>query len=127
MSLYLQSGSHSLLWINECLTVQPVAAFLLLCFVANISTLPALATNTETFSAGLRDNESEYIFVGRCSNGETYRLISYEIEIDGLLQSFYDYEGPAGKGTVRSEIAPKKMVVRVCHEQADIRHGSTFD
>jgi hypothetical protein len=47
--------------------------------------------------------------------------------VDGLSQSFYDYEGPAGKGTVRSNVAPKKLAVRVCHELADIQDGSKFD
>jgi hypothetical protein len=49
------------------------------------------------------------------------------MEVDGLTQSFYDYEGPAGKGTVRTNAQPKKMATRVCHELADISNGSRFD
>ena len=49
------------------------------------------------------------------------------MDVDGLLQSFYDYEGPAGKGTVRTNTSPKKMAVRVCRELADISDGSKYD
>jgi hypothetical protein len=66
-------------------------------------------------------------FAGGCPNGNKYRIYSYQMEVDGLTQSFYDYEGPAGKDTVRTNAQPKKMATRVCHELADIGNGSRFD
>jgi len=54
-------------------------------------------------------------------------MVSYQMEVDGLTQSFYDYQGPAGKGTVRTNAQPKKMLTRVCRNLADINDGSKFD
>lgn len=73
------------------------------------------------------DDEDTFVFAGRCPNAEPYRIFSYSLRVDGLAQSFYDYEGPAGKGTVRTNAVPKKMVARVCHALADIQNGSKFD
>jgi hypothetical protein len=104
--------------------------FLLVCFVANIVTLPSVLARsvaTSNAQASVSNAEQTFIFSGNCPNGAMYRLLSYEQDVDGLSQSFYDYEGPAGKGTVRSNVAPKKLAVRVCHELADIQDGSKFD
>ena len=78
--------------------------FLLLCFVANIATLPVLTASAELphkKTYALQNDDTEFVFAGRCPSGEPYRFHSYQIEVDGLAQSFYDYEGPAGKGTIR--------------------------
>lgn len=104
--------------------------FFLLCLVANLATLPALTAsvlNGEKLSYTLGDDETESVFAGHCLNGEPYRLFFYQMEVDGLTQSFYDYEGPAGKGTVRTNVQPKKMLIRLCHSSADINDGSKFD
>ncbi len=67
------------------------------------------------------------MFTGRCPTGNTYRIHSYQMDVDGLTQAFYDYEGPAGKGTVRTNAPPKKMALRVCNAFADIADGSKYD
>jgi hypothetical protein len=57
---------------------------------------------------------------GRCPNGDSYRLISYEKEVEGYWKSFYDYQGPVGVGTVKTQTAPRVMVSRVCIALAEI-------
>ena len=104
--------------------------FLVTCLLANITAVPnavAWISNTEQTQYKLGNDEDTFTFVGRCPNGESYRIYSFEMDVDGLLQSFYNYEGPAGKGTVRTNTSPKKMAVRVCRELADISDGSKYD
>lgn len=104
--------------------------FLLFSLFLNVVTLPALsafANTNENVTTTTENDDKEFIFAGRCPNGESYRIFSYEMEIDGLTQSFYNYEGPAGKGTIRTNIQPRKMLTRLCHELADINDGSKFD
>jgi len=104
--------------------------FLLLCLVANLATLPALtasASTRETSPSPLGNDDTEFVFAGRCPSGDQYRLFSYQMDVDGLMQSFYDYEGPAGKGTVRTNTPPKKMLTRLCRNLSDINDGSKFD
>lgn len=104
--------------------------FLLLCLVVNVATLPVLtafANTNENTTTAIGNDDTEFVFAGRCLNQEAYRIFSYQMEIDGLTQSFYDYEGPAGKGTIRTNIQPKKMLTRLCHHLADIHDGSKFD
>ena len=40
----------------------------------------------------LGNDETTFVFAGHCSNGETYRLESYKLDVDGLSLSFYNYE-----------------------------------
>ena len=104
--------------------------FLLLCLVANLATLPALTAFARAHghsSYPLGNDDTDFVFAGYCPSGEPYRLFSYQMEVDGLTQSFYDYEGPAGKGTIRTNTQPKKMLTRVCRNLADINDGSIFD
>jgi hypothetical protein len=104
--------------------------FLLLCLFANLATLPALtalAHTSEKSSYPIGNDDTEFVFAGQCPTGEPYRMFSYQMEMDGLTQSFYDYEGPAGKGTVRTNTHPKKMLTRLCRNLADINDGSKFD
>jgi len=104
--------------------------FLLLCLVANLATLPALTAFARTHgpsSFPLGNDDTDFVFAGYCPSGEPYRLFSYQMEVDGLTQSFYDYAGPAGKGTIRTNTQPKKMLTRVCRNLADINDGSIFD
>lgn len=69
---------------------------------------------------GLSHHEETFVFAGTCPNGEPYRLVAYQKHVAGLSPSFYDYEGPAGKGTVQSDTDPKIMAVRVCRRLAEI-------
>lgn len=111
-------------------TVNRSSVFLLLCFVINIFTVPsltALAADAGSVSSVLTSDDPGSTFAGLCPNGSPYRIFSYQLDIDGLTQSFYDYEGPAGKGTIRTGIPSEKMVVRVCHENADLREGPNVD
>ena len=103
---------------------------LITCLIANVATVPLVMASFDKnrqFNPVLGNDEQEFIFAGGCPNGDKYRIFSYQMEVDGLTQSFYDYEGPAGKGTVRTNAQPKKMATRVCHELADISNGSKFD
>lgn len=70
--------------------------------------------------AALAQNAETYVFAGKCANGEPYRLVSYQKNISGSQQSYYDYNGPVGTGTVQSETDPKVMAVRICHKSAEI-------
>jgi hypothetical protein len=104
--------------------------FLMACLLANITLAPnaiAWLSRTEQTQKKLGNDEETFTFVGRCANGTSYRLYAYEMDVDGLRQSFYDYEGPAGKSTVRTNTSPKKMALLVCHELADIADNSMHD
>jgi hypothetical protein len=57
---------------------------------------------------------------GRCPNGDAFRLVAYDQEVEGLWKSFYDYQGPVGKGTVKTKTVPKVMASRVCIALAEI-------
>ena len=103
---------------------------LITCLVANVVTAPLVMASFDKnrqFTPVLGNDDQEFIFAGGCPNGDKYRIFSYQMEVDGITRSFYDYEGPAGKGTVITNAQPKKMATRVCHELADISNGSKFD
>ncbi len=72
----------------------------------------------------LGNEEHEFIFAGRCINGKSYRIFSYEKNIEGHLKSFYDYEGPVGKGSVMTSAPPKTIAERICRQTAEIANGS---
>ena len=57
---------------------------------------------------------------GRCPNGDAYRLVFYEKQVEGHWKSFYDYQGPVGMGTVKTKTVPKVMVSRICIALAEI-------
>lgn len=98
--------------------------------VASLFANLALASNLAARNADITkigNDEETFTFVGKCPNGSAYRVVSYQAELEGTRQSFYDYQGPAGKGTVRTNTSPQKMVVRLCREQADIADGSKYD
>lgn len=44
-----------------------------------------------------------------------------------MTQSFYDYEGPNGKGTVQTETVPKVMAARVCRKMAEIINANYWE
>ena len=95
--------------------------------VASTSFVMAAVNKYRAYEPKFGNDEQEFVFVGNCPNGSKYRLYSYQLLIDGANQSFYDFAGPAGQGSVRTNAQPKKMVTRVCHELADINSGSKFD
>ena len=68
----------------------------------------------------LGNDEDSFVFAGTCFNGRSYRLHFFQNHADGLLQPFYEYTGPAGKGVVQSDTPPKVMVARVCRQEAEI-------
>jgi hypothetical protein len=106
------------------------SVFLMTCLLANVTLAPnavAWISNTEQAQEQLGNDEETFTFVGRCANGKSYRLYAYQLDVDGLRQSFYNYEGPAGQGTVRTNASPKKMAARACIESADIADGSKYD
>jgi hypothetical protein len=82
---------------------------------------------SDSFQTPLRDDAQVFIFAGHCPSGDAYRIFAYQLDVDGLSQSFYDYEWPAGMGTIQTNASPKKLVVRICHAQADINSDSKFD
>lgn len=58
--------------------------------------------------------------VGNCPNGEPYRLRAYRQGSPENLLPFYDYEGPAGRGTVQVDTLAQVMAVRICIRNAEI-------
>lgn len=68
----------------------------------------------------LGNDEQTFIFAGLCPNGERYRIYSYLKIVENIPHTFYEFEGPAGKGTVRTAASPKTMSVRVCRKLAEI-------
>jgi hypothetical protein len=80
----------------------------------------AKITPTAELQATIGNDEDTFTFAGQCPNGDPYRLVTYEMDVSGTRQSFYDYEGPAGKGKVSTSASPKTMSVRVCRQLAEI-------
>ena len=78
------------------------------------------ASNSNSSPTPLGNDDAEFVFAGRCPNGEKYRIFAYTQTFEGQSASFYDYEGPAGKGTVRSNTTPRTLAVRVCRKLAEI-------
>lgn len=67
------------------------------------------------------NDDHEFVFMGRCDSGEIWRLKAYQKSIDGVFHSFYDYEGPAGTGSVQTQTSPKILAARICRALAEIR------
>jgi hypothetical protein len=72
----------------------------------------------------LGNEDTSFVFMGTCPNGAMYRLKAYEKWVDGTALSFYDYEGPAGQGTIHTKTPPKTIAARVCRALAEIRNDS---
>ena len=87
----------------------------------------AWAAKTERPHTSLGNDEATFVFAGTCANNEPYRLVAYQKSVSGLSRSFYDYEGPNGKGTVQAETPPKVMAVRVCRKLAEIVNANYWE
>lgn len=102
--------------------LKPIVISLACCFahVSFFSSALAAVDNTVKTGKVLGNDEDTFIFSGRCPNGQIYRLFSYQTQVNGITQFFYDYEGPVGKGTVKTQAAPKTLAARVCRPLAEI-------
>lgn len=78
------------------------------------------AGDANTAPTPLGNDDNEFVFMGQCPNGERYRLFAYNQVFEGQATAYYDYEGPAGKGTIRSNSTPRTLAVRVCRKLAEI-------
>ena len=88
----------------------------------------AVGATQSTRAPTLTENDEErFVFTGKCATDESYRLVSYRKKVSGLTHSFYDYDGPNGKGTVRSETPPKVMAARVCRRMAEIINANYWE
>lgn len=93
------------------------------CLLANayaVSTVAARTHAAGSITKSMGNDEDSFVFAGQCPNGQTYRLFAYQEEVDGLTENFYAYEGPVGKGIVRTKATPKTMAVRICRALAEI-------
>lgn len=66
----------------------------------------------------LGENDVEFLFVDKCSNGEKYRIFSYQKMVEGKMRDFFDFSGPIGSGTIRSNIPAKEAKRHVCMEKS---------
>lgn len=66
------------------------------------------------------NDDTEFTFMGKCPNGQPYHIFAYSKWVDGREESYYDFEGPAGQGTVRTSATPRTMSVRICRKLAEI-------
>lgn len=82
--------------------------------------VPEAATTLNSNPTPIINADDAYVFAGKCPTGEPYRLVSYQRSISGISLPYYDYNGPAGSGTVQSATEPKVMAVRICHKSAEI-------
>lgn len=98
-----------------------IASFLLASSMAVSAAMPS------QFEAPKVNPDETFTFAGKCFNGEPYRLFLYQKNIAGYSQSHYDYDGPAGKGTVQSETSPKVMAARVCRKYAEIINAKYWE
>lgn len=95
--------------------------------VTLMSGFSAWAAPTENTKSAFENNEETFVFAGKCSNDAAYRLFSYRKDLNGSTRSYYDYEGPVGKGTVLSETPPKVMAARVCRASAEIINANYWE
>lgn len=87
-----------------------------------VLSLGSIASANPVRIAPVLGNDFEtYVVMGKCPNGEMYRLKAYQKFVDGTSESFYDYEGPAGKGSVQTKTSLRTLAVRICRKLAEIR------
>jgi hypothetical protein len=91
-----------------------------LLFAASLGTALASSPNAQHAQQVRVQNDAGITMTGRCPNGDAFRLVAYDQQVEGLWKSFYDYQGPVGTGTVKTKTVPKVMVSRVCIALAEI-------
>lgn len=80
----------------------------------------AASPNVDSAEKAFTHPDAGITMTGRCPNGDAFRLLAYEKQVDGLWKSFYDYQGPVGVGTVKTKTGPKVMARRVCIALAEM-------
>jgi hypothetical protein len=80
----------------------------------------ALTKQSPLLQTPLGPDDTEFIFVGKCHTGETYRIHQYSTMINGESLPFYDYQGPAGIGRVGTPATPQVLSARICRPSAEI-------
>lgn len=97
---------------------------IVMAFISVASLSVFLSTSLSPVSAqkisATGEDENDFVFSGNCQNGEPYRLFYSSKVVDGQIYPFYEYEGPAGKGSVSTRATPRTMFVRVCTKLAEI-------
>lgn len=68
--------------------------------------------------AKLGEDDVEFVFAGKCANAAPYRLRAYQAMTDGKMREMFDYSGPIGSGTIRSNMPAKDAKAHVCNETA---------
>lgn len=109
---------------------QSPHVFLIGCLALHLAIFPAhtvLAREAKPWDMALGEDEQEFRFMGRCPDGATYRLHAYLKTVNDVNLPFYDYQGPAGVGTVKTAISPKVMAARVCRQRAEILDDPNLD
>jgi hypothetical protein len=100
------------------------AKYLALVFgvIVALAALRGVARTNEAppFPTQLGVEDTEFIFAGKCPHGENYRLHQYQKSVQGESLWFYDYQGPAGVGSVGTPTTPQVMSSRICRASAEI-------
>lgn len=91
-------------------------------FMVGMAALHGLGETSQasSLSAAPGPDDVEFIFAGKCPNGQSYRLHNYTKTIQGQSQSFFDYQGPAGQGSVGTTATAQVMAARICRSAAEI-------
>ena len=100
--------------------LSPLSFIQLTALCLSLSQGLAWAAKMPKTTMALGNDDTEFVFAGKCPNGESYRILAYSQIIQGQTASMYDYSGPAGQGTIRSSTQPRTLAVRVCRQQAEI-------
>ena len=90
--------------------------------IIGIAALHGLGETSEASSlyAAPGPDDIEFIFAGKCPNGENYRIHNYPKTVQGESLSFFDYQGPAGQGSVGTSATAQVMAARICRSAAEI-------
>lgn len=64
----------------------------------------------------LGENDTEFVFMDKCASGAPYRLRAYQAVSGGQMRDMFDFTGPLGHGTIRSNMPAKEAKMHVCQE-----------
>lgn len=101
---------------------HPASSRLALSVLFGVTAITSVASTlgVDTAKHDVIPVEAAITMTGRCPNGDAFRLVSYDKQVEGLWKSFYDYQGPVGVGTVKTQTVPRVMASRVCIALAEI-------